>query len=90
MAEKLIPKEEMNILKSASEVKAIADKAIELQDEASAAYIINEAANTGCHMAIWRHPLSDELKKTLEGQGYKVTKCAVAYGTTDEWAITGF
>lgn len=89
MAE-LIPKEEMATLKSAAEVKEIADKAIELQDIASAAHLINEAANTGQHMAVWGHPLTDELRKALEGQGYKVTKRAARYPDIDEWAITGF
>ena len=90
MAEKLIPKEEMNILKPASEVKAIANKAVDLQDESAAAYIINDAANTGCHIAVWRHPMTDTLRATLEGKGYTVTQRAVGAGTTNEWAITGF
>ena len=85
----LIPKEEMAVLKSAAEVKQVADEAIELQDIASAAYIINEAANTGSHIAIWRHPVSDELRKTLEGQGYKITRRS-QYPDVEQWAITGF
>ena len=87
---KLIPIDEMDVLKSASEVKTVADAALQLQDEASAAHLINEAANTGQHMALWRRPMSDALKQTLEGQGYKVTRRAAGEGTAELWNITGF
>lgn len=70
----LIPTDELSTLKSASDVKEVADAAVKIHEEQSVARLINLAANTGEHQAIWEHPLSPELKKVLEGQGYKVTK----------------
>ena len=70
----LIPIDEMTTLKSASEVKAVADEAISIHEQQSVAALINQAANSGQHSVIWNRPMTDELKKVLEGQGYKITK----------------
>ena len=70
----LIPTDELSTLKSASEVKKVADEAIDIHEEQSVARLINLAANTGEHSAIWEHPLSEHLEKVLKGQGYKITK----------------
>lgn len=70
----LIPNEEINNLKPASEVKEVADEAVAIHEKQSMARLINLAANSGQHSAIWEHPLSKDLEKVLKGQGYKVTK----------------
>lgn len=64
---------ELTTLKSAAEVKAVADEAIRIQERQSVAHAINEAANSGEHVVLWMHPISDELKTTLESQGYKIS-----------------
>ena len=86
----LIPKEEIIELKSASAVKAVADGAIAIIEKQQVAALINNAANTGQHEAIWQHPLSDELLKTLEAQGYKVTQMPRSAHPEVVWRIGGF
>lgn len=73
MAE-LIPTDQISTLKSASEVKEVADAADQIHEEQGIARLINLAANVGQHQAIWKHPMSDEVLKVLKGQGYKVTR----------------
>lgn len=73
MAE-LISKDRINDLLPASEVKATANEAVAILEKQSVARLINLAANTGEHCAIWEHPLSSELENILKGQGYKITR----------------
>lgn len=89
MAE-LIPISEISILKSASEVKAVADEAIEIQERNAAARLINLAANAGQHVAIWEHPMTETLRSTLEGQGYKITRQRHAANPDFLYRIEGF
>lgn len=86
----LIPKEEIIELKSAAAVKAVADDALSIIEEQQVAALINTAANTGQHRAIWQHELSDELKKTLEAQGYKITRRMHSANPDFVWEIGGF
>ena len=86
----LIPRDEMNQLKNASAVKAIADSAIEEQLEMEVAYIINTAANTGCHTAVWAKEMPEDLKSTLEGKGYQVLSDNSAADPRKYWIIGGF
>lgn len=86
MADKLIPLDEMSVLKSASEVKDVAESAIDIQNEMTAAYIINNAANTGQRIAVWGNHMTDTLKSTLEGKGYTVTRND--RGAAERWDIT--
>jgi len=82
----LIPKEELDTLKPASEVKGVADEAVKILEQKSMATLINSAANTGQHSAIWGHPISPELLKVLKGQGYKITKMSPDF----QYKIEGF
>lgn len=69
----LIPIEERNILKSASEVKAVADNAAVDQQLSAIAYQINTQANTGAYSVMWSGGyMLDDVKSQLEGQGYKI------------------
>nr|DAE87876.1 MAG TPA: hypothetical protein [Caudoviricetes sp.] len=69
----LIPVDERNTLKSASEVKSVADNAAVDQQLAAVAYQINTQANTGAYSCMWSGTkLLDDVKTQLEGQGYKV------------------
>lgn len=86
----LIPKEELIELKSAADVKAVADEAIDIQEEQSVAYTINTAANTGEHSVKWQHPLSDKLLQKLEDKGYTVKKVPQAANPNYAWIIEGF
>ena len=69
----LIPVEERNILKSASEVKSVADNAAVDQQLSAIAYQINTQANTGEYSVVWSgghiHP---NVKSQLESQGYNI------------------
>lgn len=69
----LIPVEEKNTLKSASEVKSVADTAAVDQQLSAVAYQINTQANTGAYSTMWSGTeLLDDVKSELEGQGYVV------------------
>lgn len=87
MSVELIPSDEMTTLKSASEVKQVADKAQDILEKQSVAYLINEAANTGSHMVTWPKPMSKELMSVLEAQGYKILK-STTYD--NRYTIKGF
>ena len=68
----LIPVNEMGTLKSASDVKTIAENATLEQEKISVAQVINLAANTGVMHAFYNSPMSDELIQVLEDEGYKI------------------
>lgn len=89
MAE-LIPISDIDVLKSAAEVKAVANEAVAIHEKNAVARLINLAANTGAHSAVWEHPISDALKSVLEGQGYKVTKQHNAADPDMIYTISGF
>ena len=86
----LIPMDELTILKSANEVKAVADEAVQIIEQQTMAAAINSAANTGQHSITWSKPISDALKAVLEGQGYIVTKNNRAADPNYSWTISGF
>lgn len=86
----LIPMDELTVLKSASEVKAVADEAVQIIEQQTMAAAINSAANTGQHSITWSKPISDALKAVLEGQGYTVTKNNRAADPNYSWTISGF
>lgn len=89
MAE-LIPISEISVLRPASEVKAVADEAMQIIEKESIARLINIAANSGQHSAIWEHPMSAEVKTLVEGQGYRVTRVPRAADPNVMWMIEGF
>lgn len=86
----LIPMDELTTLKSASEVKTVADSAVATIEQQTVAAAINSAANTGQHSITWSKPLSDTLKATLEGLGYTVTSNRRAADPDYSWTISGF
>ena len=86
----LIPKEEMTELKLASEVKTVADGAVAEIREMEAANLINSAANTGTHTAVWAKEMPDTLKSTLESKGYQVLSDNSAADPSKYWIIGGF
>lgn len=86
----LIPKDEMTELKTASDVKTVADGAVDDIREMEAAYLINSAANTGEHRAVWAKEMPDTLKSTLEGKGYQVLSDNSAADPNKMWIIGGF
>lgn len=86
----LIPIEEISNLKSASEVKSVADTALDIIEEQQVAKLINIAANAGQHSAMWQHDMSDELKTKLESMGYTVYKKSNAAIPNHIWYIGGF
>lgn len=74
-----IPREEMYILHSASELKDIADTAEVDAQKSSIAFSLNNAANTGETSVIWLGDMLDEVKEALESDSYTVE----AYKTQD-------
>jgi len=89
MAE-LIPISEMTELKSAAQAKAVADEALKIHEKQQIAAAINSAANSGEHSIIYQHPISDEVKAILEGQGYKVTRKPHSANPDFLYKIEGF
>ena len=72
----LIPVEEKNILKSASEVKSVAATALVDQQLSAIAYQINTQANTGEYSVMWSGgDILPDVRSQLEGQGYKIKSC---------------
>lgn len=86
----LIPNTAISTLKSAADVKKVADSAVAIQEEMQVAAVINNAANTGEHSAIWQHPMSDALKTKLEGLGYTVKENTRAASPERQYIIEGF
>ena len=84
----LIPIDEITQLKSASDVSTVANEAVKIIEEETVAAAINTAANTGAHSITWSKTLSDELIKTLESQGYKVTHNNRAADPNFSWTIS--
>ena len=70
----LIPISDMNILKSASEVRSISETALIDQQIAEVAYVINTAANSGEKRCIFCRNLLDKTIEELENKGYTITK----------------
>lgn len=67
-----VKRDEMTILRSASDAAATATSAeddIQLQ---SVAYCINEASNTGLYRTVFQQPLRDSVKSQLEAKGYTI------------------
>lgn len=89
MAE-LIPMDKLTELKSASEVKEVANEAASIHEEHSVAAAINQAANSGQHRITWNHPISDDLKEKLKSKGYSVTQNLRAADPTTSYTIAGF
>lgn len=86
----LIPQDELNQLKTASEVEAVANTATQTIQEQAVAYLINTAANTGLHECLFNGILTDETITALEGKGYTVTpKTNIAVSGT-QFVIGGF
>lgn len=64
--------QDMAKLIPASEAKSIAESAELYHELAALAHLINQAANTGEKQVWVNTPISDDAKKELEGQQYKV------------------
>lgn len=69
----LIPMDELQTLKAASAVKAVAETAEVEQQKKSVAYDINTAANCGQYEIAYNGRLLDEVKTALEENGYTIT-----------------
>lgn len=81
---------EMAELHQASDAKAVADEAPLIQELMGVAHVINTAANTGEHSAVWQGPLDTQTITALEGAGYTVTEREHAAIPNRIWDITGF
>lgn len=86
----LIPIDELNQLKSATVVKAVADSALQDLEQMSVAATINTAANTGSHVALWEHPLSDTTIQALKAQGYSILQNTKTAYPSISYTIGGF
>jgi len=70
----LIPQDELADLKSASDVKTVADSALQTAETMAIAKLINSSANTGQYEVLYNHEISEDVITVLEGQGYTVTR----------------
>lgn len=70
----LIPQDEYAALKSASDVKSVADSAPLEAEKMAIAKLINSAANTGVYSTLYNHDISEEMQEILKGMGYKMTR----------------
>lgn len=69
----LIPMDELQTLKAASDVKTVASTAEADQQEQSIAYLINTAANCGQYDVTYNGKILDSVKTSLENEGYTIT-----------------
>lgn len=76
----MIKPENLSTLLPASEAAAVADAAIDEQEEGAVARAINYNANTGETCTEWTSGLSDKMKAKLESKKYKVIPKTDAYG----------
>ena len=63
---------DIGAMNSASASKGTDEGAIENLDKLALAHRINEAVDAGQDCLFWQRPLTDELVKYLEGEGYTV------------------
>lgn len=69
----LIPMDELQTLKSASDVKTVAESAEADQQEQAIAYLINTAANCGQLDVTYNGKILETVKTKLETEGYTIT-----------------
>nr|DAK99499.1 MAG TPA: hypothetical protein [Caudoviricetes sp.] len=75
----LIPREELTTLKSASEVRSVAESAYEIHEEMSIAHDINTAANSGEKSVAVVRKLSESIISKLKSNGYTITDASENY-----------
>lgn len=75
----LIPREELTTLKSASEVRSVAESAYEIHEEMSIAHDINTAANSGEKSVAVVRKLSERIISKLKANGYTITDASENY-----------
>lgn len=75
----LIPREELTTLKSASDVRLVADSAYEIHEEMSVAHDINTAANSGEKSVTVVRKLSESIISKLKADGYEITDSSENY-----------
>lgn len=69
----LIPMDELQTLKNASDVKSTASSADVDQQKKEIAYLINTAANCGQYDVAYNGKILESVLTTLESLGYEVT-----------------
>lgn len=69
----LIPMDELQTLKNASDVKTVAESAEADQQEQAIAYLINTAANCGQYDVTYNGKILETVLTKLETEGYTVT-----------------
>lgn len=72
MFDEIIPVADISKLRTALDTLTTAKGAVAEQDKRAVARLINYAANTGDHVSIWQHPMSNAMKTMLEVEGYKL------------------
>lgn len=75
----LIPREELTTLKSASEVRSVAESAYQIHEEMSIAHDINTAANSGEKSVAVVRKLSESIVSKLKANGYTITDASENY-----------
>lgn len=75
----LIPREELTTLKSASEVRSVAESAYEIHEEMSIAHDINTAANSGEKSVTVVRKLSESILSKLKASGYTIKDASENY-----------
>lgn len=75
----LILREELTTLKSASEVRSVAESAYEIHEEMSIAHDINTAANSGEKSVAVVRKLSESIISKLKANGYTITDASENY-----------
>lgn len=75
----LIPREELTTLKSASEVRSVAESAYEIHEEMSIAHDINTEANSGEKSVAVVRKLSESIISKLKANGYTITDASENY-----------
>lgn len=82
----LIDDSSIHDLRSAEEIRKIADDASEARQLRNIAYELNSSANVGITSIVYNDQLDDEVIKVLEGQGYSVTRTAQPTNYWDDFS----
>ena len=85
-----VPREDMNKLQSAADLKSIAESAEVDAQVASIAYALNSAANTGETSVVWIGRMLAGTKTQVEAKGYTVepTKLHTGESADDEYTLS--
>lgn len=84
----VLPIEGIEDIKQASVSKQISDSAEFESQKKQVSAIINYGALAGQNSVLWMRPMSEDIKKFLESNGYKITEPEYLANKGDQYIIS--